>query len=191
MRKQQRGITLIVSLIMLVLLTIMALSSLNIGTSSLQLADNAQQAAQAANAAQGVVEQIISSPAFVDTPAAVLSNSVCPSDLAAPSNSTCVDLYGDAKTTVLVALSPQPACIQTRTVTSGELDLGTSEGLGCSLGETQNFGISGAASGASLCADTTWEINVKASEAVSNAEAKITQGVAMRVSADAATTACP
>lgn len=191
MRRQQKGITLIVSLVMLVLLTIMALSSLNIGTSTLQLADNAQHSAQVANVAQGVIEQIISTPAFVDAPTAVLNNTVCPTSLAAPANSTCVDLYGDGKTVVLVRLNPAPTCVQTRVVPTSELDLSTSEGLGCSLGELQNFGVVGATSAGSLCTDTTWAIEADALESVSRARAQLTQGVAMRVSTDAASTACP
>lgn len=189
--RRQKGITLILALIMLVLLTVMALSSLNISTSSLQIAGNAQQAAQVLNAGQGMVDQVISTPTFADAPTNVLDNSNCPSGMAAPSNSRCVDLYGDGKTVVNVAMSPAPSCVQTRTVLNTELDLTTSDGLGCTLGESQNFGVAGAASGASLCSDAMWEINAVATESVSGAQAQITQGVAMRASTDATATSCP
>ena len=36
-----------------------------------------------------------------------------------------------------------------------------------------------------------WEINAQATDPVSNAQAVITQGVTVRVSTDAAATACP
>ena len=65
-RQGQRGITLIISLIMLVLLTIMALTSFNIGKSSLQVVGNAQQQAQVLNAAQTMLNQIVSSPTFTE-----------------------------------------------------------------------------------------------------------------------------
>ena len=191
MRKRQQGVTLILSLIMLVLLTIMALSSLNIGRSGLQIVDNAQQQTQAANAAQSMIDQVISTPTFADAPGSVLDNSNCPATHAAPPNSRCVDMYGDGKTVVVVAMSPQPACVQTRTIPSTELDLAVSEDLGCALGIQQNFGIAGVSSGASLCSNTMWEVNAAASEPVSRAQAVVTQGVAMRVSTDAAATSCP
>ena len=67
MRQKQKGVTLILSLIMLVLLTIMALSSFTIGKSSLQVVDNAQQQAQAQNAAQAMLDQVVSTPDFVES----------------------------------------------------------------------------------------------------------------------------
>jgi Tfp pilus assembly protein PilV len=189
--RRQRGVTLIIALIMLVLLTIMAISSLNIGSSSLQITGNAQQSAQVMNAAQGMLEQVISTPTFADSPTNVLDNSNCPVGMSPPSNSRCVDLYGDGKTVVNVAMTPPPACVQARAVLNTELDLTTSDGLGCTLGESQNFGVAGAATGASLCSDAMWEMNAVATEQVSQAQAAITQGVAMRGSSDATATSCP
>lgn len=191
MRRRQRGVTLILSLIMLVLLTIMALSSLNIGRSSLQIVDNAQQQAQAANAAQAMIDQVLSTPTFAEAPGSVLDNSNCPIGLNAPANSRCVDMYGDGKTVVIVAMAPQPACVQARTIPSTELDLTVAEDLGCALGVQQNFGIAGLSSGASLCSNTMWEVNAQATEPVSGAQAVVTQGVSMRVSTDATATSCP
>lgn len=191
MQRRQRGITLILSLIMLVLLTIMALSSLNIGRSSLQVVDNAQQQAQAVNAAQTIIDQVLSTPSFVESPAAVLDNGNCPSTVTAPANSRCVDVQGDGKTVIVVAMSPQPACVKARTVQTTELDYATEQGVGCSAGGGQNFGIAGVTSGNSLCADTLWEINATATEQVSKAQATVTQGVEMRVSTDSVGTSCP
>lgn len=189
--RHQRGVTLILSLIMLILLTAMALSTFNIGKSSLQIVDNAQQQAQAQNAAQAILDQVVSSPTFVDTPSAVLDNSNCPAGVAAPGNSRCVDLYGDGKTVVVVALSPQPTCLQVQDVPASRLDVTKKEDLGCVLGEQQNFGIEGVNTGASLCSDSLWEINAKATEPVSRAEAAIARGVSMRVSTDSVATSCP
>lgn len=191
MRKRQQGVTLILSLIMLVLLTIMALSSLNIGRSSLQIVDNAQQQAQAANAAQSMIDQVLSTPTFAESPGSVLDNSNCPASVGAPPNSRCVDMYGDNKTVVVVAMSPQPACVQTRAIPNSNLDLTVAEDLGCALGVQQNFGIAGLSSGDSLCSNTMWEVNATATEPVSRAKAVVTQGVSMRVSTDAAATSCP
>lgn len=189
--RRQRGVTLILSLIMLVLLTIMALSTFNIGKSNLQIVDNAQQQGQAQNAAQAILDQVVSSPAFVENPATVLDNSNCPPGAGAPANSRCIDVNGDGKTVVVVALTPQPTCTQVQVVPASRLDVTKQEDLGCVLGEQQNFGIEGVVAGVSLCSDSQWEINAQAREPVSRAEALVTRGVSMRVSNDSVATTCP
>jgi Tfp pilus assembly protein PilX len=192
-RHAQRGVTLVISLIMLVLLTIMALTSFNIGKSSLQVVGNAQEQAQVMNAAQTMLNQVISVPTFVDAPGSVLDNSSCPAGVAAPANSRCVDLSGDAKTVIVVAMTPQPTCVQAAAIPSSILNLSTtgSEDWGCTMGDRQSFGMEGVESGDSLCANSLWELNAQATDPVSSARAVITQGVAMRVSKDAVATACP
>ena len=190
-RPPEAGISLVLSLVMLVLLTIMALASFNIGKTSLQVVENTQQNAQARGAAQAVIDQVVSSPVFAEAPGAVLDNSNCPAGVSAPPNSRCVDIYGDARTVVVVAMQPQPACTQVKLIPAAALNLERPEDLGCSLGVVQNFGIEGAVSGASLCSDTLWEINAAASEPVSRAAALVTQGVSMRVSNDSVATTCP
>ena len=144
-RQGQRGITLIISLIMLVLLTIMALTSFNIGKSSLQVIDNAQQQGQVLNAAQTMFNQVVSSPNFAEAPNNVLDNSNCPPALAAPANSRCMDLYGDAKTVIVVAMQPQPACLQATPILASGLNLSNinSEDWGCTLRDRQDHGIEG------------------------------------------------
>lgn len=191
MMRRQQGVTLILSLIMLVLLTIMALSSFSIGKSSLQIVDNAQQQAHVQNAAQATIDRVISTPTFAEAPESVLDNSNCPAALAAPANSRCVDLYGDGKTVVVVAMQPEPQCTQVKVIDANELDISKKEDQGCSQQENQNFGIEGVFTGASLCSDSLWEINAQASEPVSRATAVLTQGVSMRVSNDSVATACP
>lgn len=182
---KQRGITLILSLVMLVLLTMIALTTLNIGKGDLQLVDNAQQRAIALNAAQAVVDQIISSPSFVDSPTTVLDNSNCPAALSAPANSRCTDVYGDGRTVVLVTLSPAPACIQVTPVAADAPG-------GCSFGVVQgSFGVEGGSSSAGGCYESLWEITAVATEAKSGARAVVTQGVKMQVSADAIAASCP
>lgn len=191
MRQKQRGVTLILSLIMLILLTIMALSSFTIGKSGLQVVDNAQQQAQALNAAQAMLDQVVSTPTFAEAPSNVLSNANCPSGMSAPSNSRCVDLYGDSKTVLVVAMNPQPFCTQVNPIMASQLDLDRPEDAPCTVEEKQQFGIEGVVSGASLCSESMWEINAQATEPVSRARAVVTQGVQMRVSNDAVSTACP
>lgn len=192
-RQAQQGVTLVISLIMLVLLTIMALTSFNIGKSSLQVVGNAQEQAQVFNAAQTMLNQVISAPTFVESPASVLDNSNCPTGITAPANSRCVDLNGDGKTVLVVAMAPQPTCVQAAPIPATSLDLSNvnNEDWGCTSGAKQDYGIEGVTTGDSLCASSLWEINAQATDPVSRAAAVVTQGVAMRVSKDAVATACP
>lgn len=193
LRHRQRGVTLIVSLIMLVLLTIMALTSFNIGKSSLQVVGNAQEQAQVLNAAQTMLNQVVSSPTFTEAPEATLDNSNCPQGITAPANSRCVDLYGDSKTVLVVRMLPQPACLQATAIPASSLDLGdvNNEDWGCTLARQGQHGIEGLETGDSLCANSVWELNAEATDPVSGAKAVVTQGIALRVSNDSVATACP
>lgn len=192
-RRSQRGVTLVITLIMLVLLTIMALTSFNIGKTSLQVVGNAQEQAQVLNAAQTMLNQVVSAPTFVESPGSVLDNSNCPTGITAPANSRCVDLNGDGKTVVVVAMSPPPTCLQSSPIPASSLNLTTvtSEDWGCTLRDRQDFGMEGVDSGDSLCSNSLWELNAEATDPVSSAKAVVTQGVSMRVSRDAVATACP
>ena len=134
-RRSQKGITLIVSLIMLVLLTIIGLTTMNIGKSDLQLVDNAQQRGIAMDSAQAIIDQVISSPTFQNAPTAVLDNSNCPASVSAPANSRCNDVYGDGRTIVLVTLSPAPRCLQAVPISCGG---------GLTEDRQDSFGVAGA-----------------------------------------------
>ena len=64
----QRGATLIVSLIMLVVLTLLVVSGIRFSSSNLRIAGNMQAQEEAATLAQQVIEQIISNNDFTKTP---------------------------------------------------------------------------------------------------------------------------
>lgn len=188
----QRGATLVITLIMLALLTILAVATLRVGRGSLQMSGNAQARAVAQDAAQQIINQIISNKTFAEAPTNVLDNSNCPASYNAPPNSRCIDVHGDGKTVVLVALSPAPRCVQMRPIPSSELDLTRSEDLGCTQGlNNQTSGIVGGGAPNSLCANTLWELSAQASDPVTGAQASVVQGVSLRVSTDTATTSCP
>ncbi len=190
--RRQRGSTLVVSLIMLTLLTLLALVTLNFGRGSLQVGANAQARAVTQAAAQQVINQVISNRTFAESPNNVLDNSRCPPALAAPANSTCVDVNGDGKTMVVVRLSPAPRCVQVRPIPTSELNLLDSEDLGCTQGmSNQTSGIVGGGGMASLCATTLWEITAVGSDPLTGAQSAPVQGVSMRVSTDSAATFCP
>ena len=95
-RSQQKGATLLISLIMLVVLTLFALSAINLSTTNLRIVGNMQRQVEATAAAQMAIEQIISN----------LNNFT-----AAPTTNQTVsiDLNNDGTADFSVIVSP-PAC---------------------------------------------------------------------------------
>jgi Tfp pilus assembly protein PilX len=181
---RQRGMTLLVALIMLVLMTLFAVSSFNIGKSSLQVVGNMQSRNQAFAAAQLTLAEAISLPAFTNTPANAL---LFP---CAGPNTRCVDVNGDGINDVTVTLTAA-SCIASQTIKNSSLNLSLPGDAGCSKGVSQSFGIVGSASGDSLCANTLWELTASAADNLTQARANVVQGVTVRVSLDDVANNCP
>jgi Tfp pilus assembly protein PilV len=68
-RRAERGVALVVGLIMLVLITVMLLAALNIGTANFRAVSNTQFREEAISAANRAIEQVVSSN-FTAAPAA-------------------------------------------------------------------------------------------------------------------------
>ncbi len=183
--RRQRGMTLLIALIMLVLMTLFAVTTYNLGKSSLLIVGNMQQRNQAAAAAQSAVEEVISGTRFFQTPGSVFTVPC------AGLNTRCFDITGDGAPDVTVSLTPQPVCVTAQTIKSADLDLSKPDDVGCSIGTSQSFGILGSASGDSLCANSLWEINAVAVDNVTQARAQVTHGVGVRVSTDNVGSSCP
>lgn len=181
---RQRGVTLVVALIMLVLLTLLALTSFNLGNSNLQIVSNMQQKNEAIAAAQEVIEEALSSTRFFTAPANALA-----APCGAP-NQRCVDVNGDGVADVTVALAT-PTCAKAQPVKNSTLDVSVAENSGCLVGQVQNFGTAGAVTGDSLCADSVWELRATATDNTTEASVEVTQGVAVRVAKDDIITNCP
>lgn len=179
---KQRGSTLLVGLIMLVLMTLIAVTSFNLGKSNLQIVGNMQHRAESLVAAKATLEEVISKTTFTTAPSVALTGGCA-------TNSKCFDVNGDGTDDVTVALSPVPCIKKAQVVKNSQIDPTDPQDAGCSLGQTQNLGVAGAATGDSLCADTTWEITAVATDSATNASVTAVSGVAVRVSADSGTTA--
>jgi Tfp pilus assembly protein PilX len=184
--RRQRGVTLIMALIMLTLLTLLALTSFNLGKSNLDIVSNMQQRDEAIAAGQEVIEETISSTRFMHSP-----NDAIGQPCNGNSNTRCIDTNGDGVPDVSVALNPAPSCVKIQSIKVRALDVSSAEDAGCSLGVSQNFGVSGAVTGDSLCADSLWDIHAIATDAVSAARVEVTQGVSVRIASDDIATNCP
>jgi Tfp pilus assembly protein PilX len=184
-RRKQMGITLVVVMVILVLMTLLAISVFYFGKGSMQSSANMQQRNEVLSAANSVVEQALSSTLFFSSP-----SSVFPVPCATP-NTLCVDTNGDSTSDIVVTLSPVPSCIKVQTISNDSLDLSNSDDLGCTMGVQQSFGVVGATSASSMCANSVWEITAVASDSITQAQAFVTQGVSVRIAADDASSFCP
>ncbi len=169
----QRGVTLIVALIMLVALAMLAIWAFNSSTTNLRVVGNTQARQEALAAAQAAVEQTISSPLFMFDAAAVA---------AAP---IPVDVDGDDVTDYDARLTPSPSCFRVRVYKVSELDPANAGDRNCfRSGGVENSGIEveGAAppSGDSMCADSQWNVRAVVNDPRSNASVAVNQGVAAR-----------
>jgi Tfp pilus assembly protein PilV len=183
--RTQSGATLIVALIMLVLITMLAVTSFNLGKNDLQIVGNMQHRAEAVAAAEEAIEQALSNTNFFNAPDAVFS-----APCQGVANRYCIDKDNDGTPEVVVDLTPAPNCIMAVAVQNKALNLNDNEDLGCALGEIQNFGMEGAVTGNSQCADSTWEIHAVATDTVTQSKVEMTQGTSVRVSTDNMNDSC-
>ena len=182
-QNRQAGVVLFVSLIMLLLITLFAITIFQLGKGNQQIVGNMQQHKQAVAAAQGAIEQVISSTLFTSTPTNAL-----PVPCNGAPNTKCVSVNGSS--TVDINVTVTPTCVAARIIPTDDprLDWNNPNDLGCQVEANQNFGVSGVASKNSLCAATLWDVQAVATDTISNAQAQINQGAAVRVPA---TTSCP
>lgn len=181
---RERGMTLVMALILLVVLTLLALTSFNLANGNLQAVGNMQQREQAVAAANQVLEETISTTKFFETPSTAV-----PNPCGAP-NQRCVDMDGDGKEDVHVVLAT-PTCTKANVIKTLDLDQNDPEQANCSDGEGQTRGILGSTDGSSNCANSTWDLNATATDVATGATVKVTQGVAVVVPKDTVDTNCP
>lgn len=182
--RSQRGTTLFIALVMLVLITMLAVSALQSSTMNLKVVGNMQSRGEALNATQQAIETVISTPQFIANPANAVLNPC------GAANTLCTDVTGDGIPEYTTRLDPAPACVSVKPIKVGELNLANTEDLGCAAGQLQQFGVAGAATGDSLCANTVWDITAETTGRVARTRVTVTQGVAVRISADDMASSC-
>ncbi len=192
--RRQQGATLLVTMVMLIMLTLLALSAMNSSTNNLRMVGNMQQRSEALAVSQKVVEEVISTPQFANTPADALPNP-CNQP-----NMRCTDVNSDGTWDLQTQLTPQPTCIKGQVIKVKDLQITgpTSEDVACVQAQQQGtFAVAGASSqGDSLCGATTWEITAVttpygATATSADTRAGIVQGIGIRIPALNVTNACP
>lgn len=182
------GMALVVGLIMLALMTVIAITAFNMGRTTLDIVGNMQQTNGMVSAANSAVEEAISTTRLFESPDNIFL-STCGGN-----NTRCYNLYSSDPAdgyTVKVTLTPAPVCVQAQKVLSAALKLENPEDFGCIQSAGQIMGVEGLKSGASLCANSVWEINAVATDTVTQASATITEGAAVRVASAIVDSSCP
>jgi hypothetical protein len=178
-RRGQRGITLVVGMIMLLLMTLLAISAFQASNVNLRIAGNMQVRQEIFAAAQSAVEQALSSPAFIDT-----STTVAPAT---------VNLNGAG---YVVNFTPAPACTSVVDIPSEDLNPADTDDFVCIpsgalLGSGSGIFLGGPPLPPSYCSNTRWALTANVADANTGAKVTLEQGVAVRVSKADALTVCP
>jgi Tfp pilus assembly protein PilV len=179
-RQRQRGISLALGLIMLILMTLLAVSAFQASNVNLRLAGNMQVRQETLAAAQTAIEQVLSTPAFVDP--------------TTPPGAATVALNG---ATYTVNFTPAPSCKSVVDIPSEDLDPANASDFVC----IPSGALPGASSGVftaggpptppSYCSNTRWAVTGNVADANTGADTTLEQGVAVRMSKAKALTGCP
>jgi Tfp pilus assembly protein PilX len=156
-RHSQRGVTLIVALVMLVLMTLLALAAINLSTGNLKIVGNMQYQQEATSAAQSAINQVLSKGSYLSNPTT------------APTSIT-VNVNGGAYT---VAMTP-PCLLSSIAIKVSELSLTNREDVKCiSSGSPVNE--------QSDCARVTWQVKATVNDAGTKAKVELVEGATMRM----------
>lgn len=170
--RAQRGITMLIAMIILVMVTLLAVTSFRVSNTNLKIVSSMQGRQEAVASAQAAIEQVISTAYFTEEPAIVAATPVL------------IDLNYDGKTDYDVKIA-LPTCQRGRPTLAAQLDLNNVNDRKC-LGTARL----GAGQLPSFCSDTIWEVSASAADKVTGASTTVRQGVGLRVSATDALSAC-
>lgn len=151
---RQRGMVLILSLIMLMVLTMIAVSVIRLSTVNLRTVANSQSRAEARSTAQRTVDLILSSNFTANI---------------AGTAQTLTVTEGAKSYTVVVA---RPCIVRYAPVQNVTLDITKADDKKCLDTSTNPF---------SACADTIWQIQATSSSGWFGANVSITQGTGIRM----------
>lgn len=180
--RRQRGVVLIVGLVMLILLTLMAVAALKFGQSNFQVVANQQSRTESIRAADQVMELIVQNPEVkLDQGSNIFGTG---------SNQIAVDINGDGNNDYTVNVDP-PICVGRAVIAQSELDLSKTEDLGCVKSVDQaSLGVEGAGSGESICSRVLWEVTARAGDTFQQNNITLMQGLEQRVSTNSVAIVC-
>ena len=160
----ERGVVLVVALIMLTLVTITGIVTANLIRSNLTVVQNIEARNAARAAALSAIQQALTDPSFLGWGGYTVG----------------VDLIGDGVANDLTVTLSQPACISTRILRNTELDVMTN----ANDASCYQPGLY------SQCADAIWETTVTALDLITGTRIELRQGIASRTSTNLLVSAC-
>ncbi len=175
-RVRQRGVALVVALIMLLAVTLIAVSAANLVQSNLKIVQNMESRDLVRASAHAALEEAISSGRFTANPKAIFAIS-CNKGI----NQKCYDINSDGTNDVTVQVSP-PKCVIVQPIKNADLDVFNSVAdASCFLPPAVY----------SMCANSVWEFEATATDELTGAEIVVRQGVGVLTSLNRIDTACP
>jgi Tfp pilus assembly protein PilX len=175
---RQKGMTLVVALVMLVVLTLLVVSAIRFGNINLRIAGNAQSETEATAAAHVAVETMVKT---IDA---------APNISALASETMNISTGGG---TYAVVVS-KPACQFNKPINNADLDPGKSGDLACfESTDTEKLVTSKDAltTAPTACKDQQWDVQANVDDTAmmkSGAKVSMLQGISVRVGAEVA---CP
>ena len=171
---QQRGITLVTTLIFLILISLFAVTTFNLSSGNFRIVGNMEARQESMAAANTAIEQTLSSNQFAVNPEGVA---------ASPVN---IDIDGDGVVDYAASMTPKPKCYRARYIKNAELDPALKADLTCiSSALSSTTGLDSpdalATAGNSACTDTQWNIRAEVSDPRSAAKVAVNQGASIRV----------
>ncbi|NND66983.1 MAG: hypothetical protein HKN19_05285 [Halioglobus sp.] len=174
-RSKERGVVMFVSLILLIALTLIVVTSSNIVQANLKVVQNLESREMVRFAAMAALEEAVSSDRFASNPEAMFLESC------EVANRKCYDFNGDGVDDITVDMAT-PACIIVTPIRNDDLDVFNSpEEASCFLPP----GVY------SMCANSVWELQATARDALTGAEISVRQGVSIQTTLNVIDTACP
>lgn len=166
----QRGVVMVIALIMLAIVTLIGTVSANIVMGNLQVVQNVEAAAAARNSAVSAIQEAIVTRGFFQGERAFVSG--CQGD----SYSRCFDMTGDGAIDDLRVTLSRPTCIASkpRLKRSPDADKAFDGGMDAYCSGLESDEIVG------NCADVVWEVEVESEDLVTGARVRMRQGFSTR-----------
>lgn len=185
----QRGATLVVALIFLVLMSLFAISAFNSSSSNLRIVGNSQAIQESLSAAQMAVEATISTPEFHKNPNGV---ALVPIE---------VDMNGDGTPEYTASIDPAPVCYRAKPILPSELPAAPKNAATTDIwapcrppvrsgGTFIDSEAPVTGTDPESCANSEWNVRAKVTDAATQTQVSVNQGVAVIVFGNEVSTYC-
>ena len=174
MNHKQRGVVLVIALIMLAAVTLIGTVSANIVMGNLRVVQNIEARAAAKSGAISAMQEAIMTSGFLEGEKAFSVG--CKGS----GYTRCFDMTGDSVTDDMSVSLSEPRCVSAIPVRNSALKV-WEDADDASCYQPGSY---------SLCADALWEVTMTASDQVTGARVSVRQGLTTRTSVNLIAAAC-